>query len=102
MIEAVPSVEEYGKGEILLTHMMGHGDQVFVFDDPKGFPKETKKKIEDMVLDKLVYFFDAAETIPEQYEAFMRLAGPYWMSCVTKNHDAPILDPDHYLTYLRA
>ena len=30
----------------------------------------------------------------------MKLAGPYWMSCVTKDEDVPILDPDHYLTYL--
>jgi hypothetical protein len=31
----------------------------------------------------------------------MKLAGPYWMSCVTKNDALPILAPDHYLTYLR-
>jgi hypothetical protein len=26
----------------------------------------------------------------------MKLAGPYWMSCVTKNDALPILAPDHY------
>ncbi len=31
----------------------------------------------------------------------MKLAGPYWMSCVTQNDAVPILAPDHYLTYLR-
>jgi hypothetical protein len=36
-----------------------------------------------------------------QYEKFMKLAGPYWMSCVTKNDATPILAPDHCLTYLR-
>ena len=36
-----------------------------------------------------------------QYGKFMKLAGPYWMSCVTKNDAIPILAPDHYLTYLR-
>jgi hypothetical protein len=35
-----------------------------------------------------------------QYEKFMKLAGPYWMSCVTKNEAVPILAPDHCLTYL--
>src|SRR5258708_1072978 len=36
-----------------------------------------------------------------QYGKFMKLAGPYWMSCVTKNDAIPILAPDHYLTYPR-
>ena len=58
-----------------------------------------KRQIENMVRDKLFYFDD--EDTPEgQLEAFMKLAGPYCMSCVTKNEATPILDPDHYLTYL--
>jgi hypothetical protein len=99
VISAFPSVDEYGKGEILLTRTMAYGDQVFIFGNPKGFPKEAKNQIEDMVSHKLFYFEEEATTIA-QYEAFMKLAGPYWMSCVTKDEDAPILDPDHYLTYL--
>ena len=36
-----------------------------------------------------------------QYETFMRLAGPYWMSCVCSDQDAPVLAPDHHhRTYL--
>jgi hypothetical protein len=98
-ISAFPSVEAYGKGEILLTRAIRHGEQVFLWGDPKGFPKEMKSQIEDMVLGKLVYFIE--ETTPEaQFEAFMKLAGPYWMSCVTKNEAVPILAPDHYRTYL--
>ena len=97
VISAFPSVEEYGKGEILLTRTMAYGDQLFIFGNPKGFPKEAKNQIEDMVLDKLFYFEDEATPIA-QYETFMKLAGPYWMSCVTKNDSVPILDPDHYLT----
>lgn len=27
-------------------------------------------------------------------------AGPCWMSCVCSDERAPILDPDHYVTYL--
>lgn len=57
MIEAFPSVDEYGTGEILLIRAMTCGDQVFFFGNPKGFPKEKKEQIEDMVLDKL---FDLA------------------------------------------
>jgi hypothetical protein len=98
---AVPSVDEYGRGEILLTRMITHGNQVFVWGDPKGFPKEAKAQIEDMVIGKLFYFDDQeAETPEAQFETFMKLAGPYWMSCVTKNDATPILDPDHYRTYL--
>lgn len=97
--EVFPSVEEYGKGEILLIRTMTCGDQVFFFGNPKGFPKEAKNQIEDMVLNKLFYFDDIEDPIA-QYEAFMKLAGPYWMSCVCSNQDAPVLDPDHYQTYL--
>jgi hypothetical protein len=42
----------------------------------------------------------AADGATAQYEAFMKLAGPYWMSCVTKNEDLPTFDPDHYRSYL--
>ena len=98
-ISAFPSVDHYEKGEILLTRAIRHGEQVFLWGDPKGFPKEMKGQIENMVRDKLFYF-DDEETPEDQFEAFMKLAGPYWMSCTTKNEATPILDPDHYLTYL--
>lgn len=99
VIETFPSVEGYGKGEILLARAMVSGDQVFLWGNPKGFPKEAKDKIEDMVINKLFYFDDDDDPIV-QYETFMKLAGPYWMSCVCSNHDAPVLDPGHYRTYL--
>jgi hypothetical protein len=97
--ETFPSIEHYEKGEILLTRMIPYGGQVFAFGDPKGFPKEAKRKIEDMVIGKLDYVGVEPDPI-SQFEKFMKLAGPYWMSCVTKDEDVPILDPDHYLTYL--
>jgi hypothetical protein len=99
LTEAFPSIVEYGRGEILLTRTITHGDQGFMFGDPKGFPREAKPQIEDMVLDKLFYF-DERPTFEAQFEAFMKLGGPYWMSCVTKNEKTPILAPDHYKTYL--
>lgn len=98
--EALPSIEKYGKGEILLTRMLAYNEQVFAWGDPKGFPREAKTQIEDMVLDKMMIYSDATDAPEAQYEKFMKLAGPYWMSCVTKNEAVPILAPDHYLTYL--
>jgi hypothetical protein len=99
--EAFPSIEEYGKGEILLTRMLPYKDHVFAWGDPKGFPKEKQAQIEDMVQDKMMIYLDAEATLEATFEKFMKLAGPYWMSCVTKNEAVPILAPDHYLTYLR-
>ncbi len=97
-ISAFPSVDAYGKGEIFLTRAIRCGEQVFLWGDPKGFPKEMKSRIENMVRDKLFYF-DEETTTKAQFEAFMKLAGPYWMSCVTTNDALPILEPDHYRTY---
>ncbi len=97
-LSVFPSVEEYGPGEIFLTRMMAAGDQLFMFGNPKCFPSDRKRQIEEMVRDKMCFFEPAP--IPAAYETFMTLAGPYWMSCVTSDQDAPILDPDHYQTYL--
>jgi hypothetical protein len=52
-----------------------------------------------MVAGKLLYFADQASTPVGLYEAFMKLAGPYWMSVVASNDELPILDPDHCHTY---
>src|SRR5439155_26532404 len=41
VVSTFPSVVEYGRGEILLTRMIESDDQVFVFGNPKGFPKEA-------------------------------------------------------------
>ena len=58
-----------------------------------------KAQIENNVRGKLFYF-NEEKTPAAQFEAFMKLAGPYWMSCVCGDEDAPILEPDHYRTYL--
>lgn len=91
---------EHAKGEILLARIMAHGDRVFAFCTPKSFPEEAKTQLEDRVLSQLFYFDNDGETSFARYEGFMKLAGPYWMSCVTKNADVPFLAPDHYRTYL--
>jgi hypothetical protein len=102
VIDVLPTVEEYTKGEILLSRAVSYDGKTFFLGDPAGFPREAKRKIERMVLDKLIFLREPGEkrSIPEQCDRFMRLAGPYWMSCITKNEDAPILDPDRYLSYL--
>jgi hypothetical protein len=51
--EAVPSVVEYGRGEILLARMLTYADEVYVFGDPKGFPREARNQIKEMVRDKM-------------------------------------------------
>lgn len=97
-MSAFPSVEEHTRGEIFLTRMIHLDGQVFLFGHPHGFPADYKKHLEDMIQDKLFYFPGASTNV--RYEQFMKLAGPYWMSCVTQNDALPILSPDHYLTYL--
>jgi len=91
VFSAYPSIDYYDRGEILLARSMTYGNQVFIFGDPKGFPNEYKDVLEGMVAAKLFYF-DNEPTPIAQYEKFMKLAGPYWMSCVAANDDLPILD----------
>jgi hypothetical protein len=100
VIEAFPSINDYGQGEILLVRTMEYEGQVFLFGNAKGFPREARREIEEMVTNKLFYF-DEGNDEAAQYETFMKLAGPYWMSCITKNEDVPIFSPDHYQTYLK-
>jgi hypothetical protein len=99
-VAALRSVDEYGQGEIFLVRMIEHEGEVFLFGDPKGFPRETKDQLQGMVAGKMLYF--PGKNDVERYTTMMKLAGPYWMSCVTKNEDVDILDPDHHLTYLQA
>ena len=95
----LPSVDEYDKGEIYLTRIMTTPDRTFMFGNPKAFPRTHKAQLEEMVIDKMLSF-DIVPDVAQMYEKFMKLAGPYWMSCVTSDQDAPIHDPDHYLGYL--
>jgi len=46
------------------------------------------------------FLTDIDDRADAMYEKFMKLAEPYWMSCVTKNESTPILTPDHYRTWL--
>lgn len=71
------------------------------FGDVKAFSAESRDAIEFMVDSKLFYVADEASgSQEERYDAFMSLAGPYWMSIVVQNDNLPILDPDHSRSYL--
>ncbi|MDX2054405.1 MAG: hypothetical protein SFV15_18535 [Polyangiaceae bacterium] len=98
--EVVPSIEGGSPGEIVLGRVVELDGQAYFWGDVKAFPAEKRADIEDMVAGKLFYFEGEAPTMGGLYEAFMKLAGPYWMSIVASNDRLPILDPDHYQTYL--
>ena len=100
VINTIRSVEHYEKGEIFLTRFVEYKGDIFQFGDPKCWPSEYRLQLENIVKDKLIYF--DGKSVKEKYENFMRLAGPYWMSCVTSNTSFPILEPDHYKYYLEA
>jgi hypothetical protein len=68
--------------------------------DVKTFPADARASIEDMIINKLFYVADEAADPLELYPTFMKLAGPYWMSVVATNEALPILDPDHFRSYL--
>lgn len=102
VVEAHPSLESGGSGEIVLGRLIELEGQKYFFGDAKAFPADARETIENMVIDKLFYVDEEASTPDGLYEAFMRLAGPYWMSIVAKNDNLPILNPDHYVSYLQA
>ena len=100
VVSTVRSVETYTKGEIFLTRLVEYDGEIFQFADPKCWPKEHKDVLEGVVSDKMRLYFDVGED-QQTYARFMKLAGPYWFSFVSSDHDLPIFVPDHYLTYLR-
>jgi hypothetical protein len=100
VLSTTRSVSEYGNGEIFLTRIVENKGEFFQFGDPKCWPKTYRGQIVDMVTNKLFYFDGNNEL--EEYEQFMKLAGPYWFSCVVTDTSIDIHSPDHYLTYLES
>jgi hypothetical protein len=99
VISSVRSVPYYEKGELFLTRIVEYKGDYFQFGDPKCWHSDYKDQIQEMIEGKLFYF-DGNST-EEEYETFMKLAGPYWFSCVCTNQEIDILNPDHYLSYSR-
>lgn len=99
VISTTRSVPDYGNGEIFLTRIVEYKGEFFQFGDPKCWPSDYKNQIQDMVLNKLFYFEGDEFSEKENYKRFMKLAGPYWFSCVCTNEEIDILDPDHFYSY---
>jgi hypothetical protein len=89
----------YEPGEIFLTRIISYMGDNFAIHDPMNYPSKHKKHIEDMVRNKMD-FIQLTKNEVSDYQAFMKLAGPYWMSCThaTAKSDL-ILDPDEYTFY---
>ena len=86
------------KGEIFLTRLVEFKGQILQFGGAKRFPKADKSKLLKLVRENLTCFNGSTEK--EQYENFMKLAGPFWLSFLTSNASFPLLKSTHYQHYL--
>lgn len=100
VVDAHPSLEAGEPGEIILGRFFELNGQLYFWGDVKAFPAAARDAIEGMVLDKLLNAGLLDHDPSAHYETFMKLAGPYWMSVVASDDRLPILEPDHYRTYL--
>jgi len=98
VISTIRSVPEYNHGEIFLGRILEVGGDRFLFGDPSCFPADRKEEIMFMVTNKMAAY-GSEDSMAEDYEKFMRLSGPYWMSVVSDDKDAEILMPDHWMRY---
>lgn len=97
VISTVRSIPYYESGEIFLTRVVSYLGDSFAIHDSKSYPSEYKDSVIDMVRNKMHYISETEnETV--DYEHFMKLAGPYWMSC-THQEEQSILLPDEYQRY---
>ena len=99
VVDAHPSLEPGEPGEMVLGRLMELDGQIYFWGDVKAFPAGARAAIEEMVLDRLADTGLLEADPSAQYEAFMKLGGPYWMSVVASDDRLPILPPDHYRTY---
>lgn len=97
VISTVQSVPDYVPGEVFLGRIFEFGGDRFLLGDPKNWPPSYERSLFDMVYDRLPG--EANSTTEARYVKFMKLAGPYWMSCVCGNEDDEILRPDHWKSY---
>lgn len=98
VISTVRSVPYYEPGEIFLTRIISYLGNSFMIHDSKSYPTEARKTLEEMVRNKM-HFISSSKNEVENYERFMKLAGPYWMSCTHTDQSTPILLPDEYTYY---
>lgn len=98
VISTVRSVPNYESGEIFLTRIVSYLGDNFQIHNPQCYPSDFRQQIIDMVNRKMFLISESNNHI-QDYESFMKLAGPYWMSCTHPNQSIPILSPDHYKVY---
>lgn len=98
VISTVRGVPYYESGEIFVTRVVSYLGDNFSIHDSKAYPKEYKNHLEMMVKNKLFMISETGNDT-EDYLRFMKLAGPYWMSCTHPDQESPILSPDEYKFY---
>lgn len=98
VISTVRSVPYYNSGEIFLTRIVSYLGDSFAIHDSKSYPPRFKDMVEDMVRNKMESI-STENNETENYERFMKLAGPYWMSCTHGDESVQILLPDEYKNY---
>jgi len=100
VINTVRSVPDYESGELFVGRIVSHLGNSFLIHDPRCFPPLVKQTVKQMYKDKFFYISDTMEDAVD-YDAFMRLAGPYTMSVTNSDDQVPVLSPDHYKVYYR-
>lgn len=97
VLSTLRSVPEYEPGEIFLGRIVESGSDRFLLGDPKNWPSAHRATIMSMVEGRLAVV--PGSSTAEKYEQFMKLAGPYWMSCVCGGYDDDVLSPTHWRSY---
>lgn len=103
VISVFHMLEEPEKGQICLARVLTARNHKFVFGEIHCWPSENKSQIFNMIVDKIsLYCLDATKNGSEsrlsaQYEKFMKISGPYWMSIVGEtDFFADVIMPDFY------
>ena len=103
VISVFHMLEEPEKGQICLARVLTTGDHKYLFGEIHCWPSENTSQIFNMVVDKMsLYCLDAPKSGSEslmsaQYEKFMKISGPYWMSIVGEtDFFADVIMPDFY------
>jgi len=100
VISTFRSVPDYESGELFVGRIVSYLGNSFLIHDPRCFPPTVKGAVEKMYKDKFFYISDTMDDAVD-YDAFMRLAGPYTMSVTNADADVPVLSPDQYEIYYR-
>jgi hypothetical protein len=90
-------------GELYWTRIIEWRGQKFMLGDTRGWTSANRDFVTELVLKHVGEepWSSLCSTLPEAYERFMKLSGPYWLSMLySQNEDDPVLLPLHQLAYL--